>query len=368
MKKTINKYLLLAGIFIMALNNQLGAQKLDADAVAFTKTYQDSYNKGDLSALMTMYADEINVVYSDGKEEKVPKSEYEADYIRDFGEAAGTYLDFKVTKTEALPDGKVKIMGSFDGYDFDRKSNTKLNPAKGTFENIIVKNGGAWKYTQLKVVYAMTQVWKDVRVITQSFQDAYNKEDAAALKAMFTADAQNILPDGKTIKGAVNVAADYAEAFKNANVSITIKPANVQPQFDGSMIATGTFSLYGTSVKGDRIAFSGSFANKLVSQNGQWKLAEIKQSGLVKTIVYHKVADFAKWKTGFDAFRRLRLDSGELTFEVGTLADDSTTVYVINEWASAEKAKAFFALPELATAMQKLGVTETPHFMYLNKK
>jgi ketosteroid isomerase-like protein len=217
-------------------------------------------------------------------------------------------------------------------------------------------------------VYAMSQVWKDVRTYVQNFQDTYNKEDAAALKAMFIDNATRILPDGKATSGAENIAAAYAEDFKNANTSIIIKLSNVLPQFDGSMIATGTYNVYGTSVKGDRVALNGSYSNKMVNQNGQWKLAEIKQAGLVKTIVYHKVADFAKWKIGFDAFRRIRLDAGELTFEAGNLIDDPNTAYVINEWESAEKAKAFFALPELAAAMQKLGVAEAPHFMFLAKK
>jgi uncharacterized protein (TIGR02246 family) len=368
MKKTIKQCLLLAALFVTVFSNQVKAQKLDKDAVAFMKTLQDNYNKGDLAALMTMYASEVNVVHSDGQLEKVPKSYYETDYIRDFGEAEGTYLEFNVATTEKLSDGKIKITGSFGGYDFDRKSNAKLNPDNGTFENVIVNEGGKWKLSQLKTVYAMTQVWKDVRAFVQNFQDAYNKKDAAALKAMFTTNAERILPDGKATKGAENIAADYSEAFKNANASSTIKLANVQPQFDGSVIATGTYSVYGTSAKGDRVALNGSYSNKMVNENGQWKLTEIKQGGLVKTIVYHKVADYAKWKAGFDAYWRTRVDAGELTFETGTLIDDPGTVYVINEWATAEKAKAFFATPELAAAMQKLGVTEAPHFMYLAKK
>lgn len=368
MKKTIQQFLLLAVLFITVFNNQVKAQKLHKDAVAFTKNLQDNYNKGDLAALMTMYASEVTVVQSDGKEEKVPKSDYEKDYVRDFGEAAGTYLTFKVANTETLADGKIKISGSFDGYDFDRKSNEKLNPATGTFENVIMNEGGKWKLSQLKTVYAMGQVWKDVRIFVQNFQDAYNKKDAAALKAMFIDNATRILPDGKATNGAENIAAAYSEDFKNANTSGTIKLSNLQPQFDGSVMATGTYTVYGSSVKGTRVSFNGSYRNKMINENGQWKLAEIKQAGLVKTIVYHKVADFAKWKTGFDAFRRIRLDAGELTFEAGNLIDDPNTAYVINEWESAEKAKAFFALPELATAMQKLGVTEAPHFMFLDKK
>ena len=368
MKTITQKCLLLALLLITAFTSNVNAQKLNKDALAFTKSYQDNYNKGDLAALMDMYVNEITDVHSDGTTEKVPKSYYETDYIRDFGEAAGTYFTLKVTQTEKLADGKIKMSGTFDGYDFDRKSNTKLNPTVGTFENVIMKDGGKWKFTQIKTVFAMEQVFKDVRTLAQNYQDAYNKEDASAIQTMFTADATRVMADGKVTKGAENIRNLYAEDFKNANAAITLKLANLQPQFDGSMIATGTYSVYGTSSNGDRLSVSGSYNNKLVNDNGQWKLAEVKLGGLVKVFVYHKVADFAKWKASFDAFRRVRRDAGELSFEVGTLAGDPNTAYVISEWASVEKAKAFFALPELAERRQKAGYTDALHIMYLDKK
>ncbi|MEJ5960814.1 nuclear transport factor 2 family protein [Pedobacter immunditicola] len=368
MKTTTQKYLLLVLLLVTAIISNATAQKLDKDALAFTKSYQDNYNKGDLAALMEMYANEITLVNSDGTTEKVPKSYFEKDYIRDFGEAAGTYLTLKVTNTEKLSDGKVKITGSFDGYDFDRKSNTKLNPTIGTFENVIMKDGGKWRFTQVKTVFAMEQVFKDVRTFVQNFQDAYNKEDASAIQALFTADGTRMMADGKTTKGAENIANDYAENFKNANAALTLKLSNVLPQFDKSMIVTGTYQVYGTSLKGDKVSLSGSYDNKLVNENGQWKLAEVKLGGLVKVFAYTKIADFDKWKTSFDAFRRVRRDAGELTFEVSTLADDPNTVCVISEWATVEKAKAFFALPELAAQGKKAGLTDELHIMYLNKK
>jgi len=50
------------------------------------------------------------------------------------------------------------------------------------------------------------------------------------------------------------------------------------------------------------------------------------------------------------------------------LADDPNTVCVISEWASVEKAKAFFALPELEAHRKKAGATDELHIMYLDKK
>ena len=368
MKNTSRIYLLVVIASITAVSTQLYAQKLNKDAVAFTKSYQDNYNNGNLAALMTMYPNEVTQIYANGQTEKVPKSDYERDYIRDFGESIGTFFTYTIKSAETLPDGKIKISGAFDGYDYERKSNKKLNPTSGTFENVIAKDGGKWKFSQLKNMFTLERVFREVRDLSLNFQEILNKEDIAAIKPLFTADGVWITPDGKSTKGADSISARYAEAFKNSNVSSTIKLANIQLQFDSSAIATGTYSIYGISSTGTRIMTSGSYINKLAKENGQWKLAELKQGGLVKTVAYQKVTDIAKWKTVFNDFRRIRRDAGELSFEVSTLADDPNTVWIISEWETTAKAKEFFALPELAANRKQAGETGEPHILYLDKK
>lgn len=359
--------MLLTSLFLAALINTVNAQKLNKDALTFVKTYQDNYNSGNLTALMDLYADEVTVVYSDTSE-KVPKSYFEKDYIRDFGEAAGTHFELKVDNTEILSDGKIKITGSFDGYDFDRKSSTKLNPTVGNFENIIVKEDGKWKFSQIKTIFAIEKIYQEVKGLVQNFQDAYNMEDAAQIATLFTTNSTKIMANGKVTNGAENIKNEYADVFKTSNAALTLKIANVQPQFDGSLLTTGTFSVYGNAADGNRIASNGSYSNKLINENGNWKLTEVKLGNIVKVIVSHKTTDFAKWKANFNEFRRVRRDAGELSFEVNTLADDPNTVYVITEWPSIEKAKAFFALPELTEQRKKIGETEPLNISYLDKK
>lgn len=97
-------------------------------AVAFAKTYQDAHNKGDRPRLMTLFADYVGWVNADGSVRPNTKTDVDADYVRDFGETAGSYMDFTVFSTEAQPDGKMKIGTTVSGYDFLRKTNAKLNP------------------------------------------------------------------------------------------------------------------------------------------------------------------------------------------------------------------------------------------------
>lgn len=341
------------------------AQGLNPEAVALTKTYQTAYNKGDRPTLMTLFADNVGWVNPDGSVTPGTKADVDADYVRDFGETAGSYMDFTVVSTEAQPDGKVKVGTTVSGYDFVRKTGAKLNPTAGTYEMLIGKVGGQWKISQVK--WNMNTVALEIRELVKQFQNAYNREDAATLKTIFTADAVRTATDGTTTKGAALVDF-YTQGFVDADVTNVVSLANVSPQFDGSVIFTGTYHLTGRSAKGERIVREGAYSNTAVKENGQWKISRNTQSKLVRAIVYHKVADYAAWKKGFDLFYNERMLAGELSAEVSTLADDPNTVCIISEWASPDAPKAFFARPDLAETMRKDGVIGQPTMLIMSKK
>ncbi len=347
---------------------QTQAQSLNKDALAFVKTFQDNYNKGDLAALMTMYSSEIAFTHSDGKVEKVNKSTFEKDYIRDFGESGGTHSDLTIHETKTLADGKIKVDGKFNGYDFDRKTMEKLNPTMGDFEFVIAKEDGNWKFTDVKMVYAISQIWKDIRTNLLTYQDNYNKENTAGIMALYSKNSQRTGADGKTIMGAANIAADFNERFKNEDAALILKLANVRQNFDGSISVTGIYTVSGLAKNGDRIARIGSYSNKAIKEDGKWKYSDVKLGGLIKTVMYHKVADYTQWRAAFDGFLRIRRDSGELSYEVGTVNNDPTNIYVINEWDSAATYQKFLESPDLQNAMKSAGVTEAPHVLVLEKK
>ena len=62
---------------------------------------------------------------------------------------------------------------------------------------------------------------------------------------------------------------------------------------------------------------------------------------MIKTLMYHKVENFAKWKKAFDSFSEIRKAAGERSFSVGTIHNEPNTAYVINEWDSMEASQAF---------------------------
>ena len=88
---------------------------------------------------------------------------------------------------------------------------------------------------------------------------------------------------------------------------------------------------------------------------------------MIKSVMYHKVSDFNKWKEAFDGFFEFRKSKGELSYSVGQLHGQSNNAYVINEWQSVENLQQFVESTELREAMKSAGVLEQPHTLILEE-
>lgn len=77
-------------------------------------------------------------------------------------------------------------------------------------------------------------------------------------------------------------------------------------------------------------------------------------------IVRHKVADYAKWKSGYDAHDSARLASGLHSYVIGRGVEDSNTVLIAMKMDDADKARAFASNPGLKDVMTKAGVIGAP--------
>lgn len=80
-------------------------------------------------------------------------------------------------------------------------------------------------------------------------------------------------------------------------------------------------------------------------------------------IVWHKVANFAKWKVGYDAHDSFRVASGVHNYIIGRSVDDSNMVLVATKADDVEKAKAFTKSASLKEAMKNAGVVGAPTVM-----
>ena len=77
-------------------------------------------------------------------------------------------------------------------------------------------------------------------------------------------------------------------------------------------------------------------------------------------IIRHKVANYAKWITGYDSHDSFRLASGLHNYVIARGTEDSNMLLVAVRMDDVAKAKAFAASPELKAKMKEVGVTGAP--------
>ncbi len=77
-------------------------------------------------------------------------------------------------------------------------------------------------------------------------------------------------------------------------------------------------------------------------------------------MIRHRIEDYARWKKEFDGFVEKRRAGGEKTFRVAHTVGDENNLCLVFDWDTAANAKRFTESPELAAAMKRAGVCETP--------
>ena len=81
----------------------------------------------------------------------------------------------------------------------------------------------------------------------------------------------------------------------------------------------------------------------------------------VRVFIEHEVADYATWRKAYNSFESTQRKMGVTFQSVYQSVDNPNDVFVIHDFATTEKAKAFLASDELKNAMQKAGVKGPPH-------
>ncbi len=82
-------------------------------------------------------------------------------------------------------------------------------------------------------------------------------------------------------------------------------------------------------------------------------------------LVHHKVADFAKWKAGYDTHLPARSEAGLKEIKLIHGIDNPNEVVVLFELADVAKAKAFASSEDLRTKMKEFGVVSEPEVAFL---
>ena len=83
-------------------------------------------------------------------------------------------------------------------------------------------------------------------------------------------------------------------------------------------------------------------------------------------IIHHKVADYAKWRAGFDAHKSMQEASALTNAHVYQSVSNPNEVTVTFDVGDLDKAKAFVSSKELKDAMKKAGVKGKPDISLVN--
>ena len=83
-------------------------------------------------------------------------------------------------------------------------------------------------------------------------------------------------------------------------------------------------------------------------------------------LVRHKVADFSKWKTAYDAHLSVRQKAGLKEEHLMRNTENPNETFVLFEAEDLQKAKAFGASSDLREVMQKAGVVDKPDIYFLS--
>ena len=89
---------------------------------------------------------------------------------------------------------------------------------------------------------------------------------------------------------------------------------------------------------------------------------------MVHLLIRHTIADYATWRSVFDAHEAFRRANGATG--VGQLYRDEgnpNQITAVLEWDNAENARRFAGSPSLKEAMQAAGVTSAPEVHFLNR-
>jgi quinol monooxygenase YgiN len=81
--------------------------------------------------------------------------------------------------------------------------------------------------------------------------------------------------------------------------------------------------------------------------------------------IRHRVSDYARWKSAFDAAAEMRRSAGERSYQIFRMADDPDNVMLLFEWDALENAREYLASPDLKEAMSEAGVVDIPEVRFL---
>lgn len=127
-------------------------------------------------------------------------------------------------------------------------------------------------------------------------------------------------------------------------------------------LAAGIFFFSSCNSKGDKKADE----NKKDSTGTTGTTVATSPGSSEVMLIKHKVADYTKWKPGYDAHDSVRLVHGLHSYLIARGTEDSNMVMIALKMDDVSKAKAMAADPAMKDVMKKAGVVGPPEIDYIH--
>ncbi len=125
-----------------------------------------------------------------------------------------------------------------------------------------------------------TSVEAGQQAIIDAFEVAWNAWDAAAVAALYTADADSSGPDGEMYSGREEIAKRYAMLFETiyAGTTVSIDTTSVRELNEGVVLVNGSFEVSGMAAgEGEEMpAQKGLYTNIIVKEGDQWLITSLR--------------------------------------------------------------------------------------------
>jgi uncharacterized protein (TIGR02246 family) len=142
MKKSIQFSLLLAFFSIAAFITPVNAQDATTELAAFTKQYQDAFNKKDIKALKRMFTKDAVRTGTDGK------ANNGVDSIASVLDATmKNDVTVSIQQEKVVTENGITVATGTYHLTGTSTSGEKID-RRGAYTNTLVKDGGQWKVTK----------------------------------------------------------------------------------------------------------------------------------------------------------------------------------------------------------------------------
>ena len=123
----------------------------------------------------------------------------------------------------------------------------------------------------LSIAVSAQKIDPDAQKIADQYSAAFNKGDANALAALYTANAMRVGPDGQLVTGRAAIEKTYGDAFAGPlkGTKLTLEQGGIQVVAPDVKVMEGRFAAAGvTTIKG-------RYVNTIVRQGKSWRLASV---------------------------------------------------------------------------------------------